>query len=87
MSNTHFTYPISNTRQWEGQLHISAQVDDFNAQIEKVILEDRTGHKQDITGRVEEFGFQMEDLEYMAQNDYENVGAFDESEDYTLAHQ
>jgi hypothetical protein len=84
---THFTYPISNTRHWEGQLHISAKVDDCNATIERVILEDRNGVKKDITGRLEEFGFHVEDLEYMAVNNYENVGAVDESEDYTLHHQ
>jgi hypothetical protein len=87
MSNTQFTYPISDTRQWEGQLHISAQVDDYNTQINSVLLEDRVGRKTDITGRVEEFGFDLEDLEYMARNDYENVGRVDESEDYTMSRQ
>jgi hypothetical protein len=77
----HFTYPLSNSEKWQGQLEVSATVDGQDAEITKVIHEDHNGKKSDLTYVVEQYTPTLYDsLCEMAVNDARNVG----EEDYTM---
>lgn len=88
MQLVHFTHPLSTTKFWEGQLHIWSNVEGFDVEVTKVVLEDKNGRKTDITDKLEEYGFDRKEIEFMSLNDAENTDQEQvEFDDYTLANQ
>lgn len=81
-----FTTPLSNTSKWEGQLHVTAEVDGRDAEITNVVLEDKNGQKANITYYIEQHTSNYDDLCEMAVNNAFNTGEM-EAEDYTMIQQ
>lgn len=83
-----FEYPLSDTAKWEGRLKITATVDREDVEIEKIIHEDASGHRSNITYLVEQWGDNClyDKLCDMAINNACNLGKMEE-EDYTMTMQ
>lgn len=55
MRKVTFTYPLSDSRKWQGQLHIEANVDGREAEVTRLVHEDHNGKKSDITYLMDEW--------------------------------
>ncbi len=44
-----FLHPISDSKEWEGQLHVEGEVKHGEPTITKVIMEDADGQRADVT--------------------------------------
>jgi hypothetical protein len=81
MRKVNFDFPISNAAIWQGQLHVTANVDGHDVEVTNVIHEDHNGHKSNITALVEEWlGSFYDDLCEAAINNSCNT-----DEDYTTS--
>jgi hypothetical protein len=77
--NVSFDFPLSDTSEWKGQLHVTGKVDGAEVEIESVIHEDTTGRKSNITHLVEEWCSNLYDaLCDAARNNAENTQDFSE---------
>lgn len=45
----HFTYPVSDTRLYQGEFHVTAIVDGHDVEINQVIFEDRNHKRANVT--------------------------------------
>lgn len=78
----HFTYPISDTKHWHGELEVSATVDGHDAEIHNINYTDQTGKRSNVTFLIEQWC----DALYERLIDAAITCSVDES-DYTLENQ
>ena len=50
-----FDFPISGSKEWKGHLQVEATVEGHDATIDKVIMQDTSGKKADITHLIDEW--------------------------------
>jgi hypothetical protein len=85
---TSFTYPLSNTRNNEGQLEVEALVDGNEAEVRQVIFCDKYQRRMNVTTLANHFEGMRKELEAMAVNNVANLYGRDPNlEDVTMMEQ
>lgn len=69
MTTGTFNYPLSKTRYYEGELHITASYEDDQVTVISVIKETPSGLREDITNSLEAHGLCRQQIQLMAMND------------------
>jgi hypothetical protein len=57
----HFTYPLSDTKHYQGELHVTAQVDGHDVDISQILYSDRNGKESNVTWLLEQWGGNLYD--------------------------
>lgn len=52
----HFTYPLSDTRHYQGEFHVTADVEGHDVDINQILYSDRNGKESNVTYLLEQWG-------------------------------